>query len=54
MNETTEIQLTNKQVMADQVVVTVLSGIAGLAASKLVEKTYKFAVTAYRVKKASA
>lgn len=54
MDETMEVELTSKQQMADQVAVTVLSGIAGLVVTKLVDKGYKFAITAYRVRKATA
>lgn len=54
MNETMEVDLTNKQVIADQLAVTVVSGIAGLVAGKLAEKAYRFAITAYRLRKTTA
>lgn len=54
MDETIELELSNKQQIFDQVSVTVLSGLAGLVTSKLVEKGYRFAVTTYRLRKAAA
>ena len=54
MDETMEVELSSKQQLTDQVAVTVLSGIAGIVTTKLVEKGYKFAITAYRVRKAAA
>ena len=54
MEETQELVLSVKQQTADQIAVTVLGGLAGLAASKMVERGYKAAITAYRIKKAAA
>jgi len=54
MEETMEVALTNKQQLTDQVAVTVLSGLAGIVVHKAVEKGYKFAITAYRARKAAA
>lgn len=54
MDETMEVELSGRQQLTDQVAVTVLSGIAGIAVTKLVEKSYKFAITAYRLRKAAA
>lgn len=54
MEEIAEIELTERQVVADKLAVTVLGGLAGLAASMLVEKGYKAVMTAYRLKKAAA
>ena len=54
MDDNVEIVLSSKQQLTDQVAVTVLGGIAALFTHKLVEKGYKAAITAYRVKKATA
>lgn len=54
MDETIEVELTNKQQLSDQVAVTVLSGLAGIVVTKLVEKGYKFAIMTYRLRKAAA
>ena len=54
MEDELELVLSTKQQTADQIAVTVLGGLAGLAASKLVERGYKGAMTAYRIKKATA
>lgn len=54
MDEIMEVELTSKQQLTDQVAVTVLSGIAGILTTKVVEKSYKFAMTAYRARKATA
>lgn len=54
MDETMELDLTTKQVMTDQVAVTVLGALAGLLASTAVKKGYTVAITAYRLKKNAA
>lgn len=54
MEDTVQIELTPRQQVTDQVAVTVLGGLAGLFASKVVERGYKAAVTAYRIKRATA
>ncbi len=54
MEENTEIVLSPRQQVVDQVAVTVLGGLAGLFASKMVDRGYKAAVTAYRLRRATA
>ncbi len=52
MNETPEVVvLTEKQQIVDQLVVAVLSGIASVLTTKLVDKSYRSVVANYRLKK---
>jgi hypothetical protein len=51
MEETNGLVLTDKQIIGDKVVVTVLGSLAGLLAHQLVDKGYKAAITAYRLKR---
>ena len=52
--EDTIVELTDSQIVKDQLTKVVLGAAAGFAAGKLVEKIYDGAVKAYRLKKATA
>ncbi len=55
MNETTEVVVTTeKQQIIDQLVVAVLSGIASVLTTKLVDKSYRSAVANYRLNRKTA
>lgn len=55
MNETTEVEVVcPKPTLDEQIVVTVLSGLAGVATHKLIEKGYRFAKATYLARKAAA
>ncbi len=51
MNENTELTLTDKQIIADKLVTTVLGALAAMVASGLVDKGYRSTITSYRLKK---
>lgn len=54
MEDKIELSLTTKEQAFDQIAVTILSALAGLAAGKMAERGYKAAAAAYRIKKATA
>ena len=50
MEENTELTLTDKQIIADKLVTTVVGALAAMVASALVDKSYRSAITSYRLK----
>lgn len=54
MEETNEVAVVETEKFPDQIAVTVLGGLAGLLANKVVEKVYRSAMKTYRLRKAAA